>query len=338
MKKILTFLTLLVMLSLPFAITSSANSITITAVNDKVLEYKSTHIPITYRGEYYLPYTIFTENELGIQSLDRSDNLILYTTSNVLYIDKYDGQILGTHNTPHTYAGMQRGNEYYVSVPVVCAFFDLNYSLISTKYNFFRITNGTQTMTNYSFSDFAVMKYELTLPKEDESEKPTQDTVQDTTKENQTLKSIYPVFLNTISRQNIENFQNSGTFFITEETFNDTDLLRYAYINDLNIGIYVNTSDSYENTIKYINEVNSMLFQTLGIKTQLLCFSTKHSSEASFLALGYVTKAITHSSLSDSSLTTLTSAVVSINTISKGTTLKNFASKNEIELMKLTLH
>lgn len=332
MKKVLGIFLVLTCL---FCTKAFANNITLIGVNDTYIPYSTDNSAIYFRDSYYVPYTVFTNN-LDINAINQSDTLMLYGLSTVVNIDKVSGKVINDDN--YSYIGLNTIKMYYVNVPMICELFSLNYSVTKSNYTTLRITSKSTTISDNVFSIYAETNYKnsltpTTLPTTPPTVAP--EIPSDTETSEVTLQSYSPIFLESVSSYNINLF--SGTLFLNRESFNDKDMIREAFVNDFNFGIYINSDDDFIDVLSEINDINSLLFDVLGIKTELLYLKNTKVSADLFTNFGYVLKSASHTNLTSSNLSNYTHIYVLISSNSVGKNISNFANAYNLTQRQLSL-
>ena len=132
---------------------ASAANIFFTAVNNTVTALTADTMPVYSGGVIYVPYTVFDGSSTGISlgvytSYSRSNNTVtLFNLRQMLVFDLSAGTCRDDMTGEYLPArAIVRNNRPYVPVEMVCAFFDLTYSLNRISYvsdgYLVRITSG----------------------------------------------------------------------------------------------------------------------------------------------------------------------------------------------------
>lgn len=305
MKK---FLSVIILICFSLGITSYAyNDITLTGVNDKVLLYESSYEPIVFAGRICVPYTVFSR-DVGVSSVYNSERKVLtmYNFNTIITLDISAGTIQDENLNFYEGSAFFRGNVIYVPASVICNIFKLNFSNMHGDTEIVRISNQEAKLSNDVFKTLANSTYAnmlnsnsqndslgLTSPPVSTAPSVTPDTSQPLVTPEIPIKpilnvdTIKPIFISNISKDIIDNFSDGQlTYYIDENSFENTEILRYAYIKNHSIGIFI--PENVDNITNYINNINQKLFDTLGFKTRILLFENQETDIENFVSSQYI--------------------------------------------------
>lgn len=266
MKKIFIFI-----LCIAFTITANAQ-ISLIGINDKILDYNQGNIPILVNNQIYVPYTVF-EN-IGISSAYNAETkiLIFYNWHHILTFDFEEDSVKDENLVYYNNSGAYVGKTPYVPASLVCQIFGLKFESLNSKTHVVRISNEQANLSTSVFLTFADSKYENFIYEEEQQiEQPKEDEQSDII-----VKNIYPVAISTIEQDMLE--LGKINYFIDENSFKNHENIRYAYILDNIIGIYINSqySKDYKTSMDYISEINDKLHNLTGSKTTILMFEDEN--------------------------------------------------------------
>lgn len=260
----------------------AVDDISLVGVNDKVLDYVSGSEPIVFAGRVCIPYTVFSR-DVGISSIYSSERKVLtmYDFNHIVTLDLSSNTIQDENLRSYAGSAFFRGDVIYVPAQVVCEIFELNYSLLYSDTEIVRIYNDEAKLSNDVFKTLVDATYAnmFTSGNQSGSSTSTPTTTNPTTRpatsteeeidDSLTVKVIKPTLISTTTKDVIDLFEEGSlTFFADQTTFEDAELLRYLYIKNNAIGIYV--SQDEEDVWAYVNQINAQLFKTLGVKTRFL--------------------------------------------------------------------
>lgn len=289
MKKIIAVL-LSVCLMFTTTIYASDN-IVIVGLNDKIEEFSREYEPILFSGRICVPHTFFL-NDFGIYSSYNSDRrvLILYDFDHILTIDLASGSMQDENLKTYSGTAFYRGSQIYLPVQVISDVFGIKYSMLYGKVDILRIYNSKVKLSNDVFIDFAEFLYykeevsEVTPPVfvpekvPDSVVSPNVDpNIDQKPQEIEYITDIYANFVSNITKEQIDLFEEGEiNFFIDQSTFENQEILRYAYIKGHSIGIYVSNDTNDVN--EYLNYINQQLFSILGTKTRTILLESDQIS------------------------------------------------------------
>ncbi|MFI3116082.1 MAG: hypothetical protein R3Y12_08085 [Clostridia bacterium] len=331
MKK---FISIVLVCVIFLGFSANANtSVRLTGINDKVLDYQYGTEPVMFSGRICVPYTIFSR-DLGISTIYSADRqiLTLYNTNHIITIDITTGTIRDENLNIYTGPVFYRGSEIYIPAQIICGIFGLEYSVITSLTETIRISSSSANLSNEVFKTLADIAYKSLTS----SETPTV-TVPQATPEQEVIKiqNIKPVFIETLTKQQVDMFdEDKITYYVSENSFLDSEIIRYAYIKNHAIGIYVPVQT--ENVDEYINEINEKIFQTLGIKTRLVYIENSEEVEK-IEESSYKNLDLDYRSYTLNDLTKSTKTSVSVN-LTKATNIEgliNFCNTNKISVLKI---
>ncbi len=289
MKK---FLSIFVVICISVGLNIYAYSdISLIGVNDKVLLYEKGYEPITFAGSICVPYTVFSR-DVGVSSVYNSENKILtmYNFDHILTLDISAGTIQDEKLNYYSGSAFFRGNVIYVPASVICDIFGLKYSYMYSNIEIIRISNQSATLSNDVFKTLADSTYAnmlnsnsqnngnlgLTTPPTITQPNVSEDVVLPDVEFVKPIdvEVIKPIFISNITKEDIDMFSYAQlTYYVDENSFDDTEILRYMYIKNHTIGIFV--PESTVNIDEYISNINSKLFEILGFKTTITLFENQ---------------------------------------------------------------
>lgn len=305
-------------------------NISFIGINDKVLDYKYGTEPVLFSGAICVPYTVFSR-DVGISTIYSAERqiLTLYDVNHIVTIDVASGTIhdenLNSYNGPVFF----RGNQIYVPAQVICGIFNLNYSVINSDVQTIRISNSSAKVSDEVFKTLADVAYNnlvsVETPPVQQETKPAEQIIN--------VGNIKPIFVETIVKEQIDAFNDGQiTYYVSKNSFENSELVRYAYIKNNSIGIYV-PSDT-ENVEEYISQINDLIFKNLGFKTRLIYTENEEQmvddKNYSNLSLNYKTYNLTD--ITKSSMTTIS---VNLTQTTNFTSFLNFCNTNNVNLIKI---
>lgn len=279
MKRILSFI---VMVCLTLGISAYAsNDIRYTGINDKVLEYTIGTEPIIFAGRVCVPYTVFSR-DVGISSIYSPNRnvLTMYDLNHIVTFDLSSSTIQDENLTLYSGSAFFRGSVIYVPAEVVSEIFELNYITMSSETDIVRIYNDNAKLTNDVFATLVDATYRSSqyLESQTDSQGETEQTNPNSqtstvtpteSEEDINVSAIMPVFVSTAIKDVVDVFdERQLTYFVDESSFSNEELIRYIYIKNHTIGIYV-PSEIYD-VDEYISNINNQLFRILGTKTRVI--------------------------------------------------------------------
>lgn len=323
-----------------FNIKAPASSQFLTGVNDTYLSFDELYRPIVFGGDYYVPSTVFNTT-LSVKTIDNDTTLILYDFYHIVTIDKISATVHDQDLEIYNNASLMRGNVFYVNATILCEIFEFDLSYINqNNVEILRISNHNATMSDIVFAAYVDIKLNQEVePTPPDVQIPTEPTTPPivTPEIPVYITEIYPYFISSTDFSLPEVFFGNSTLFLDLDSFEIPENIRKAYINDLELGIYIPSSiETFDDTIEYINEINTLLFNTLGIKSTILLFESNPSYQNDISNLGYHIKSIDFSSFSQNMITYSTKKIVSIDLTQTRNinTFLSFVAENNITLSK----
>lgn len=160
-------LAVLLALALPRQSAQAAtNTVYLLAVNDKICDLPGGVLPLASGGDIYVPYTVFDKDSTGIDLgvyygliQDHGTILTLYSLSGSLAFNIYGVSCTDNQgNTMESHAILRSGIPY-VPAAMVCSFFGLQYSFLTTadRGTLIRISNATATIGDSQFLSQATL-------------------------------------------------------------------------------------------------------------------------------------------------------------------------------------
>jgi hypothetical protein len=134
------------------------------AVNDKLLDLKSSTMPVMVRGLLYVPYTMLSASDtgvnLGVYAMYSSvkNQVLVYSNRVQLIFDIQENQTYDLNGHNYDERAILRGSVAYLPISRVCAVFsgDISYSVNSTQYGYLvRVWNSAVVLGDEAFIDAA---------------------------------------------------------------------------------------------------------------------------------------------------------------------------------------
>lgn len=265
-------LCLIIFMGMPFA--SAAGTLYFTAVNETILPLSDATMPTVLNGEMYVPYSVFTTKELGVNfySTSGGNTVSLYKGSTLLIFNLSEGYSYDQNDVQYTAVAQKYNGIVYVPVTFVSSFFGYTYSYIdSAPAPIVRIKTSSVIYNDKTFVSVSRTKMESYL---DEyygvtiTPSPSPSTGYETY-ENVT---IFLSFDN-ISSENTDDILSTldqygyhGCFFVTkEELVEHDDLIRKIAGHGHSIGIRLQSG-----TIEEYSETSAVLFEVTKLRTLLV--------------------------------------------------------------------
>lgn len=298
MKKRITVLVILLCVIstalLPLA--AAVPSIYFSAINDKLLPFKAATMPRYIGGKFYLHYSFFSSNELGVYFERSSDEniILLYSGSKRLTFDVARGTTFDQDMLQYRSAKISDG-AVFVPAQDVCDFFGFELSEIYTDIgSIIRVRSASAVYNNPTFASRVkseMQKYydEYTkpdnTPSPDASPSPSVSTPSEEPENSPETDyddiTIYLSFRNLsagsldIVLDKLDQTNIKCTFFVTvEEISSNADLLRRIACSGHSIGIFL-TGETYDE----YSYASSLLFEAAKLKT-LLVTSDEDTAQA----------------------------------------------------------
>lgn len=352
LKKILSCI-LAVILCINASVTTAATQVMFGA-NDYVYEYKYGFEPIIFGGEICIPYTYFLQS-LDVMSVynETQKVVLLYNFDHIITFDLAADTIHDEHLNVYRGEAFYRGSNIYVPAETVCEIFEFDIDVIYGEYEIVRITNGNQSLSNDIFEVLVSAKNKVnisTLPSINNSNNntstSTSGSVSKPTDEPDELQTtqITPVILGDISQYTKEYIDeiddNKFTFFVDDTITDNDEMLRYLYINDHEIGIYVPKEEQtdIESVISYINKVNNLIFENLSYKTRLIIMENNNQYDNELLSFGYETFDVYIDGFNKNSLLDMkntTQTIVNVTEVEDIDTFIDYCEDNKFIIQKI---
>lgn len=280
--------------------TTKTKAALIFGANDYVHEYEYGHEPLYFFGQIYVPYTYFLEN-LGVMCLlnNNTSTLLLYTSNHVITFDLTANTIHDEQLNSYNGEAVYKDSVIYVPVQTVCQIFGFNVSVIYYgQYDIVRVTNGKQSLSNDLFKVLVSIKIgDITpsIPENNTNTNTNTNTNIPTTDKDipAVLQNteVNPVFIGNLSKYSKEFIDelDEVSFFVDDSISQNEEILRYIYINQHSIGIYVpkENQESLESVLEYINKVNELLFENLNMKTRMVILENNNRYDSSLQQYGF---------------------------------------------------
>ena len=135
-------------------------SVYLLAANDKWCDPPTVALPISVGGTIYVPYTLFSKDDTGVDlgvyygiKQERGTVLSLYSLNGMLTFSISQGICTNGDGDLMSFWGVMRNNIPYVPAQAVCNFFGLQYSYLPTadRGTLIRICNSSASLTNTVF-------------------------------------------------------------------------------------------------------------------------------------------------------------------------------------------
>lgn len=343
------FLSIILLICMTISISAyAASDVSIIGVNDKVLDYEIGYEPIVFAGRICVPYTVFSK-DVGISSIYSADRKILtmYDFNHIVTLDLASNTIQDENLTVYSGSAFFRGSVIYVPVQVVAEIFELNYSLLYSDTEIVRIYNDEAKLADEVFKTLVDATYANMLTSSNQPSGTVGGTttttnpsvrppvITDESEESLTVKEIQPFFVSEISKETIDLFEEGQlTFFVDQNSFENTEVLRYTHIKNQSVGIFVPQDE--QNIDEYISQINDEIFQCLGIKTRII-FTQNQESIDYLEEKGYIVVESDYDYYSSYQITNSSERELKLN-LSTETYLEyflNFCQDETIEITKI---
>jgi hypothetical protein len=131
---------------------ASAATIVLTAVNDGFLPLSASTMPTRRSGEWYVPYSVFTEEfPIAAELQDDGDTLVLRDDNTILTFSLSQSYVSDQYMNSYEQPAYSINDTVYVPVKLVCSVYGLSFSLIAGDYQVLRICDGTEALSDYVF-------------------------------------------------------------------------------------------------------------------------------------------------------------------------------------------
>ena len=280
MKRTVTAIVLL--LCLAFALVrpevKAAGSVYFTAIMDELQPLKTETMPTSINGLWYIPYTFFSSEVLGVYFIPGSDKVMLYSAGGLRTL---------TFDIPRSTVFDQNGAQYYIPaqkingliyVPVdrVCDFFGLTYKVIQTEPAYIiRFKKGDPVYNDKTFPSLNRTKMQAYYEAYTGTPGPTASPGTSPSPSPQATYENVTVYLSYygLTRDSFKNMLDAldaygykCCFFVTsEEIAAEADLLRRAAGTGHSIGIWLT-----DGTFDEYREASALLFEAAKLRTVLV--------------------------------------------------------------------
>ena len=126
----------------------AAETVYYTAVNDKMLDFSLSAMPVTVGGVVYVPYTTFDANttkvSLGVFCVynKAKSTVLVYNRQQTLVFDLSAGNSYDPQGNTYSARAITRNATVYLPAETVCSFFGLDYSYLPNEYGVLILVGG----------------------------------------------------------------------------------------------------------------------------------------------------------------------------------------------------
>lgn len=257
---------------------NAAGTVYFSAANNDIQPLNDETMPAYINGQYYLPYTFFSSEELGINS-SAGDNLAIVYLSNIKWL-KFDVARATVFNQDgdqyYQYSAKTYNGIIYIPVKLVCDFFGFTYSVIPTDpAPIIRVRTSSNNISDFQFQQIGFVKDRLKLLYDTYTGNPTPaaspTSSADTTPSYQNI-IVYLSFFDLSAGKLSGILDTLSTtfyrccFFVTEDEIADNAaLLRRAAATGHMIGIWLN-----DGTYAEYQRASALLFEATKFKTVII--------------------------------------------------------------------
>ena len=126
-------------------------------LNNKLFPLKKETMPRYFSGVIYMPYTFFSSDDLGIYFASNSteDTVLLYSSTKRLIFNVKTGAVTDHEGSELSPSAKAADGIVYVPLWLVCAFFGLDYSVITAEpADIIRVKSGSNVLNDRTFASF----------------------------------------------------------------------------------------------------------------------------------------------------------------------------------------
>lgn len=255
----------------------AAGTVYFSVINNDPLPLNDATMPAFIDGQFYLPYTFFSSDELGIYSGAGSNIAVIYSSaSKRLTFDVAQATVYDQDGNQHyLYSAKTHNGIIYIPVELICQFFGFTYAVIQADpAPIVRVRTPSNNINDLTYPglDSTQKKlqalYAAYTGKPNPSASPTSSAGIGPTYQNVTVYlSFFDLGGGKLSDiLDALSLRYKGCFFVTkDEIAGNADLLRRAAGDGHMIGIWLKdgTYDEYQ-------EASALLFEAAKLKTVIV--------------------------------------------------------------------
>lgn len=251
-------------------------------LNNKLFPLKKETMPRYFSGVIYMPYTFFSSDDLGIYFASNSteDTVLLYSSTKRLIFNVKTGAVTDHEGSELSPSAKAADGIVYVPLWLVCAFFGLDYSVITAEpADIIRVKSGSNVLNDRTFASFykpTMQSYYneytgVSQPAPSTSPSPPPTSAQPETYQGVTLFlgffGLAPGHTESVLSQ-LSSARYRACFFATaEDARQNGDLLRRIAAGGHTIGVWLK-----EGTFEEYEEAARLIFE--AVKTEPLIVSS----------------------------------------------------------------